>query len=200
MSGIFSNASDATIEIQRRKQQAQEDEREWRQHSVRTACDAHRRWQARQRKEKRRIERAIKRQMANTSQFEEAIALDPVKHKQRLDRLYDRYMQVYEDGLASEDEKTRIKCADILRGMHIGGIGVGEPATDARNSEIAVLGFLPDVLAGPTLGQLKNAEEEDDEEYVDDEVEEPLAQEPIQDEPGVQRLPAIEEEWEDRYD
>lgn len=176
MSRFWNYASDASVEIQRRKQQAQEDEREWRQHSVRAACDAHHRWQARQRKEKRRIERAIKRQMANKSQFEEAVALDPVRHKQRLDRLYERYMQVYEDGLASEDEKTRIKCADILRGMHIGGIGVGEPATDARNSEIAVLGFLPDMEIGPTLGELEDAKEvEHEEQHLigRDEVEEP---------------------------
>jgi hypothetical protein len=134
--------------------------------------------------------------------------VDPKEHKLRLEASYDRYMKVYERGLDSEDIKIAIKCADILRGMHIGTAGVGAPAQDVRNAELMVLGSLPNVMGGPTVGELREQEQEAEEledsefEDIENEMDEP-PQRPIHtppvDPPGVVRLPPIELDYDEEY-
>lgn len=103
--------------------------------------------------------------------LDETIAtVDPAAHRKKLNRLYNQYMQVYERGLKHKDIKIAIKCADVLRGMHLGGIGAGQPAEDVRNNELMVLNVLPDITRGPTVGELRAREQEREleESYEDD--------------------------------
>lgn len=70
------------------------------------------------------------------------------------------YMRVYVKGLASSKEAIALKCADVLREMKLGRVSQAPPPPDPLKNSLMVVGSLPDVHSGPTVGELAELEAE----------------------------------------
>jgi hypothetical protein len=72
-------------------------------------------------------------------------AVDRERAKQEASELWDDIMQVYRDGLTSEDYKHRKACADALKEMILGKAATAPPPLDENRSKVLVVNSLDEL-------------------------------------------------------
>lgn len=82
----------------------------------------------------------------------EKAALDASKH-------WDRIMQVYADGLDSDDERHQLACANALKGMIIGKDPTAPPPEDSNKKRAMIAGSVDEVM---DMMGIADDDEEDD--------------------------------------